>query len=281
MKSSLFGSEEQSASFVLIELHLKRYLSAIFNKYLRNSVRCLETYIRRTHRGHFFVSWLWRRLDLPFPNMQRFLSSAPARREVGNRSQGHPVLLYVSEVMAMLRTHFCPQCANTFCSTLCKLQGRPGLSATGRSLQFMVLPLHLGHALFARWPRLTLAVKRRARLVQGLRCGRRHVGDGPGNNQSVEGNARAAPSSGDAPGPYRAADTPGGWAEPTEGVHGRLQLLPGTKPKDAPGPSCRARLPGELVCPRLWDAVKPADRLEMPARPGVRVGGQGRPRGYP
>ena len=199
MKSSLFGSEEQSASFVLIELHLKRYLSAIFNKYLRNSVRCVETYIRRTHRGDFFVSRLWRRLDLPFPNMQGFLSSAPARREVGNWSQGHPALLYVSEVMAMLGTHFCPQCANMFCSTLCKLQGRPGLSATGRRLQFSVPPLHLGHASSVRWPRLTLAVKRRARLVQGLRCGRRRVGEGPGNNQSVAGNA--APSSSDAPGP--------------------------------------------------------------------------------
>ena len=110
MKSSLFGSEEQSASFVLIELHLKRYLSVIFNKYLRNSVRCLATYIGRTHRGHFFVSRLWRRLDLPFPNMQGFLSSVPARGwGVGNWSQGQPVLLYVSEVTATFRAHFCPQ----------------------------------------------------------------------------------------------------------------------------------------------------------------------------
>lgn len=165
MKSSLFGSEEQSASFVLIELHLKRYLSAIFNKYLRNSVRCLETYIRRTHRGHFFVSRLWRRLDLPFPNMQGFLSSVLARREVGNWSQGQPVLLYVSEVMRhsgltsvpSVLTRFIPCCAN--CT------GELGSPQQGRCLQFTVPPLDLGHASFARWPWLTLAINRRARLV--------------------------------------------------------------------------------------------------------------------
>ena len=153
MKSSLFGSEKQSASFVLIELHLKRYLSVIFNKYLRNSVRCLATYIRRTHRGHFFVSRLWRRLDLPFPNMQGFLPSVPARGwgwgtgAKGNlfsfmcqKSWRHSGLTFVPSEL----TRFIPRCAN--------FTGDLGSPQQGRCLQFTVLPLDLGPASFSPWP---------------------------------------------------------------------------------------------------------------------------------
>lgn len=176
------------------------------------------------------------------------------------KSWRHSGLTSVPSVL----TRFIPRCAN--CT------GDLGSPQQGRCLRFTVRPLDLGHASFAQWPGLTLAINRRARLVQRLRGGRRCVGDGTGNDRE--------------PGRKRAGcallqrcswtlkscgHTEGVWAEPMEGLHGRLDQT-----QRRPWPFVtRLRSQESSSAPRLWDAVKTADRLEMPARPGFAGAGRG------
>lgn len=65
-----------------------------------------------------------------------------------------------------------------------------------------------------------------------------------------------------------------------EGMHGRLLLLFQDQTQRSPWPFLPLlRSQESSSAPRLWDAVKTADRLEMPARPGFAGWGRGEAQG--